>query len=375
MKAKLVILAVLVLVSIAFVPCARSQTGTETISLEGFNLTLSEPKVDFPKSIDFKIKAESESDISRITLQYQVDKLSILPVTNVVFPSFEPAPRTEATWEWDMTSTGGLPPGADIRYWWSIEDALGNKVDTLVAEISFDDGRYKWREVESTGFTLYWYDGSNSFAQELISAGEDAIGKLQNEIGASPDRRAEVYIYGSSRALQSSMIFPQEWTGGVSFSDYGIVAIGVSTGQLGWGKRAMAHEMAHLVIHQSIMNGYGVELPTWLDEGLAMYAEGEMESDFASALASAIKRGKLISVQSLASSFSADRDSAILAYAESYSLVKYLLDHKGGRDNMLKMLETMEQGSGYIEALKDVYGLDVATLDAQWRAYLKAGGA
>lgn len=375
MKAKLVILAVLVLVSIAFVPCARSQTETETISLEGFNLTLSEPKVDFPKSIDFKIKAESESDISKITLQYQVDKLSILPVTNVVFPPFEPAAKTQASWKWDMTSTGGLPPGADIRYWWSIEDAFGNKVDTPVAEVSFDDGRYKWRDMESTSFTLYWYEGSDRFAQQLVSAGEGAIGKLQNEIGALPDGRVEVYIYAGSSALQGAVIFPQDWMGGVSFSDYGIVAIGASAKELLWGEGAMAHEMTHLVIHQSIMNGYGVELPTWLDEGLAMYVEGDLESGFASALNSAVKRDRLISVQSLASAFSADTDSAILAYAESYSLVKYLLDHKGGRDNMLKMLEAMEHGSGYAEALKDVYGLDVATLDAQWKAYLKAGGA
>ena len=137
----------------------------------------------------------------------------------------------------------------------------------------------------------------------------------------------------------------------------------------------MAHEMAHLVVHQVTMNGYGIALPSWLDEGLAMYAEGELSSDFASALSSAAKRGQLDSVQSLSSSFPAQTAAATLAYAESYSLVEYLLDHKGGRENMLDLLGATRNGSGYEEALQDVYGLSISQLDSQWRQHLTAGGA
>ena len=198
---------------------------------------------------------------------------------------------------------------------------------------------------------------------------------LEDDIGAKPERTIEVYVYGSTKALQGSLIFPQEWTGGLAYTEYGIVALGISTDQLGWGEGVMAHEMAHLVVHQVTMNGYGLVLPTWLDEGLAMYAEGELTSDFVSALSSAAKRGRLISVQSLSSSFPADTASATLAYAESYSLVEYLLDHKGGKENMLDLLGAIRAGSGYVEALQDVYGLSIDQLDTQWRQHLTAGGA
>jgi hypothetical protein len=379
MRGKSAILAVLLLVSIVFVPCARNETATEkeTIELDGFSITLSDPKVDFPDSIEFKVEAESDAEITDITLQYRMDKVGLLPVTSVVFPAFVIGEKTSAEWKWDMTQTGGLPPGADLSYWWSIEDASGHKADTPVKALSFDDGRHAWKDAQSTSFNLYWYKGDSRFAQQLVWAGEKALSRLVDDIGAKPERTIEVYVYGSTKALQGSLVFPQEWTGGLAYTEYGIVALGVGTtsDQVAWGERAMAHEMAHLVVHQVTMNGYGIVLPSWLDEGLAMYAEGELRSDMASALNSAVKGNGLISVQSLSSSFSALTASATLAYAESYSLVEYLLDHRGGRENMLDLLGAIRDGSGYVEALQAVYGLSIDQLDSQWKQHLTAGGA
>jgi hypothetical protein len=379
MRGKSLVLAMLLLVSIVFVPCARNETATEkeTIDLDGFSITLSDPKVDFPDSIEFVIEAESDAEITDITLQYRMDKVGLLPVTSVVFPVFTAGEKTSAEWKWDMTQTGGLPPGADLSYWWSIEDASGHKTDTPVKALSFDDGRHEWKEAQSSSFNLYWYKGDSRFAQQLVAAGEEALSRLEDDIGAKPERTIEVYVYGSTKALQGSMIFPQEWTGGLAFTEYGIVALGVSTEQLGWGERAMAHEMAHLVVHQVTMNGYGLVLPTWLDEGLATYAEGTLSSDLVSEedLADKARSKQLISVQSLSGSFPADTASATLAYAESYSLVDYLLDHRGDRENMLDLLGAIRDGSGYEEALQGVYGLSIDQLDFQWKQHLTAGGA
>jgi hypothetical protein len=377
MRTKSVILAVVVLVAIVFVPCARSETPAEkeTIELDGVSLTLSDPKVDFPDSIEFKIEAESDAQITDIALQYRIDKVDILPVTCVVFPAFEAGEKTSAEWKWDMTQTGGLPPGADLTYWWSIKDATGRKADTPHKALSFDDGRHEWKEAQTSSFNLYWYKGDSGFAQQLVAAGEDALSRLEDDIGAKPERTMEVYVYSSTEALQSSLIYPQKWTGGLAFTEYGIVALGIPTDELDRGERDMVHEMAHLVVHEATVNGYGIELPTWLSEGLATYAEGEIRSDMASALTSAVKRGQFDSVQSLSSSFPAQGASAVLAYAESYSLVDFLLDHKGGRANMLDLLGAIRGGSGYEEAIQDVYGLSISQLDSQWRQHLTAGGA
>ncbi len=167
----------MLLVSIAFVPCARNETPTEkeTIELDGFTVTLSDPRLDFPHSMQFEIEVEGEADISEITLQYQMEKLEVLPITNVVFPAFAPGQKTSAEWEWDMTQTGGLPPGADLSYWWSVEDASGRKADTPVRTVSFDDGRHEWKEAQGSGFNLYWYSGDRRFAQRLVRGGRGGV--------------------------------------------------------------------------------------------------------------------------------------------------------------------------------------------------------
>ncbi len=348
----------------------------ETIELGAFSVNLGVPEVDFPDSIKFRLEARGDAEITDVRLEYRMDRMGIFPVTSVVFPDFAPGTETAASWTWDMRQTGGLPPGAGLSYWWTITDASGHEAATPARALRFDDGRHQWRQLESASFTLYWYRGDDSFAQRLAEAGEEGLDLLSRDIGARPERRIEVYIYDGTGDLQSSLIFPDEWTGGQAFTEYSVVVLGVgsSRGEVEWGEGAMAHEMAHLVVHQATMNGYGVSLPTWLDEGLAMYAEGPLAESFASVLSAAVRQQRLDSVQSLSSSFPAGTDAAYLAYAESYSLVDYLLERLGGQQKMLAYLGAIRDGSGYEEALEAVYGLTPAALDAQWKSYLLAGG-
>ncbi|MFQ5987478.1 MAG: peptidase MA family metallohydrolase, partial [Dehalococcoidia bacterium] len=264
--------------------------------------------------------------------------------------------------------TGGLPPGAEVEYWWLIEDATGNKIETSAASVKFDDLRYDWSSLTSDQVTLYWYEGDQSFAEELIDAADGALERLASDTGVSLEQPVKIYIYGSSEELRGALVYPYEWTGGLAFSGYGTIAIGVSPGNLTWGKRTVAHELAHLLIHQATFGPYG-DLPRWLDEGLAKYAEGELESDFQFQLNEAISEDELFSVRSLSSSFPTDPDQARLSYAESYSLVQFLLDNYG-RDEILELLDVFKEGSSYDDALLQVYGFDMDGLNALWRASL-----
>ena len=166
------------------------------------------------------------------------------------------------------------------------------------------------------------------------------------------------------------MIFPQEWTGGVAFTEFGIIAIGISPGNAGWGKEALVHELTHLVVHRTTFSPY-TNLPIWLDEGLAMYNQGELSPQLRSRLEEAISEGTLLSVRSVCSPFYADPEKAYLSYAESYSLVEYILDNYSG-DKMLDLLTLIKQGSTYDEALTEAYGFDIDGLDVRWRESLLA---
>lgn len=362
------ILVVVILLLLCVSGTSCSKAPQETIDLNGFKIILSEPRIEFPDSITFDIEVKSDADISKITLQYRVDKLNPIPVTNVAFPEFEPETRVKTNWTWDMRDIGGLPPGTELEYWWSIEDAQGDRVETSITELVFDDERYSWKSLTSGQITLLWYEGNDSFAQSLMSAAQDALDRLADDTGAELEGEAILYIYADQGDLLGAMIYPQEWTGGVAYTEFGTIAIGISPGSLTWGKRTMAHELAHLVVHQVIFSGYGVNLPTWLDEGLAQYAEGEFE--FENILEQAIYNDELFSVKSLCSPFPAQTNEALIAYAQSYSLVEYLLEEQGGSENMNKLLNAFKEGSGYVEALDEVYDLDVEQLNDLWCEYI-----
>jgi hypothetical protein len=326
--------------------------------------------VDFPAKITFNIKAESTADITRARLNYRVDKLSCASVISEAWPEFTPHPRVEASWVWDMRKAS-LPPGARVEYWWTVEDATGHSLETPPEFLKFEDGRYSWRGLTSEDIALFWYEGDEEFAQGLMATAEQALNRLWVDTGASLDEPVEIYIYATNQALLGAMIYPQEWAGGVTFTDYGIVAIGIAPNEasLEWGKRALPHELAHLVVHQIAFSCYG-DLPAWLDEGLAMYAEGDLSREYKSILSGAISEGRLISVRSLSSPFSADPGQARLSYAQSYSLIDSLIDSYG-REKMLQLLTMFRRGSGYDEALTAVYGFDMDEFDALFQAGAK----
>jgi len=323
---------------------------------------------EFPAELKFDLSAASDVSITDIRLHYTVDRVSFAQVTSEVYIEFAPTTTADVSWTWDMRRTGGMPPGSGIEYWWTVKDARGGKIETAPVRVQFDDLRYPWQSLTEGKVTIYWYEGDKSFAQETMAAAQQAMARLAEDTGAYLEKPAKIYIYVNSQDLQGAMIFPQEWTGGVAFTRYGTIAIGIAPNNLAWGRRAIAHEIAHLVIHQMTLNPYG-DLPTWLDEGLAMYAEGPLEPKLVALLNEAAAENKLISARSLSSPFSAHAEEAVLSYAQSYSLVDFLISSYGP-DKMLELLNTFREGSSYDGALSRVYGFDMDGLNTLWRDYI-----
>jgi len=334
----------------------------------GLRLLDSSAEVNFPASLKFSISAESDVNIVDIRLHYQIDRMSFAQVTSEVYIEFTPATAVQAEWTWDMRRTGGLPPGSGVDYWWILRDARGSEVETEPLRVRIDDNRYGWQSLTRGKITMYWYEGDDAFAERLMAAAQQTLDRLAEDTGAEPAKPVEIYIYANARDLRGSMIFPQEWTGGVAFTRHGVIAIGIPPDSFDWGERVIAHELTHLVIHQITFNPYG-DLPTWLNEGLAMYAEGALPAEYTALLKNNVAGDNLISVRSLSSPFSAHAEESALGYIQSYSLVEFLIGSYG-QEKMFELLGTFKRGSGYDEALVKTYGFDMDGLDAQWRDYI-----
>ncbi len=334
----------------------------------GLTILDSSAEVEFPANLHFNLSAESDVNITDVRLHYTADRESHAQVTSEVYIEFVPAPAIDVQWAWDMRKTGGLPPASSVEYWWTVEDIKGNKAATSPVRVEFDDNRYSWQSLTEGKVTIYWYEEEQSFASEIMLTAQQALVRLAEDTGAYPKKPVKIYVYANAQDLRGAMIFPQEWTGGVAFTRYGIIAIGIAPYNLHWGKRAIAHELTHLIIHQMTFNPY-TDLPTWLDEGLAMYTEGELEAGFTAYLERATTGNSLISVRSLSSPFSAYAEESYLSYAQSYSLIELLITNYG-QGKMLELLNTFREGGSYDGALETVYGFNMDGLNTLWRDYV-----
>ena len=139
----------------------------------------------FPFRLSFNLSAESEADITDIRLRYTVDRAGFAQVTSEVYLEFLPAPAVDVDWTWDMRKTGGIPLGTGLEYWWTVEDATGDIIKTAPIRVWFDDNRYSWQSLIGEKVTIYWYEGRQSFAEELMSAAQQVLVRLAE--GASEE--------------------------------------------------------------------------------------------------------------------------------------------------------------------------------------------
>ena len=361
-KAILLALAAFVMVTALSPAPAHTQGGLAVLS--------NSAEVEFPTHLSFSITAESNADITDIRLKYVVDRMSFARVTSEAYIEFEPSTRVDVSWDLEIVKAGGPPVGTEFWYWWSVEDAEGSRAETEPEVIRYDDSRFQWRHLDEGNVSLYWYEQDESFAGELMDTAQEALARLAEDTGARLERPVDIYIYADTQDMLGAMLHPQAWTGGVSYNGHNTILIGVSENNLDWGKETIAHELTHVVVEQITYNPYNAP-PRWLNEGLAKYNEGGSGAVHMLRITNAIDDGSLISVRSLSGPFSAVPERAFLAYAQSYSLVDYLIASYG-TDDMLALLSAFQDGIGYDEALEQVYGFDVDGLDARWRDYIGA---
>lgn len=324
---------------------------------------------EFRDHLTFRLAAESTAEIIEVDLFYQiVGQIA----TSRNSAEFTPGSSIEATFEIDQTEPANyFPPGTELEYWWKITDAAGNELKTERESLVYLDNRYDWQSLGNERVTLYWYAGDEEFGQILFDRANEALNTLETDVGVALENPINIFIYGNHQDLLGALrASAQEWTGGVAFTEFGVVIIGIAPQQLDWGLNAMTHEMTHLVIHQATDNPFG-DLPRWLDEGIAVYNENQdgLDDDFRAIFERAVEKNELMTLRTLSSPFPGDPMLANLAYGQSGAVVKYMIDTYGS-DKMAELLNIFAEGALYDEALEQALGLNTDQLDNEFRASL-----
>lgn len=326
--------------------------------------------LEFPDRLTFSVTLKHETAIERVVLEYGVNQLTCGTVVAKAFPDVSPAKTVDAEWTWEMKQTGSLPPGSTIWWRWRVTDAQGLETATNQKSVVWLDEVHDWQTVSGGDINLHWYDGDRAFGEELHTSAVASLDDLAQATGLRTDTPIDLYIYADTADMRDSILYEPGWTGGLAYSTHNIVLIGISPDQLDWGKRTQAHELTHVLVGQLTFSCLS-DIPTWLQEGLAVYGEGGPEAASQRQLDQAIKDDDLLSVRSLSGNFSEDPAKADLSYSQSYSLVNYLIEAYG-QDKMTALLKALRDGNAVDDALQAVYNFDVEGFEDAWRAYVKA---
>ncbi len=326
--------------------------------------------LDFPNAVTFRAQLSAEVNIQSVVLEYGTTQLTCGEVVAKAFPQFNPGRNISVEWTWDMRQSGSIPPGANIWWRWHITDANGRESVSETKNVTWLDSIYKWQTLADGDLRIHWYKGNQAFAREILSAARAGLALNEQSAGLKPNGIIEIYIYGDYDALRSAVLYAPSWTGGQAFPDFNIVIIGISPENLEWGKDATVHELTHVLVGNLTFSCLG-DVPTWLNEGLAVYSEGGLDSASQRQLDQAIRQDTLLTVRSISGGFSEVADKANLSYSQSYSIVKFLVETYG-QPKMNELLLALRDGTTIDSALVKVYGFDVEGLEDAWRAGIGA---
>lgn len=361
-KIRLIIIPLLGLLLCTLAIPVQAQAGIQLVS---DTATLS-----FPNTATFKAEFKSGANISSVVLEYGIDQLTCGTVIAKAFPQFTAAGDVQVTWSWDMRQSGSIPPGATLWWHWLVQDANGAQFTSPTQTLTWLDSTHPWQAISGGNITLHYYDGGQSFGQALHDAAAQALVRLSKDVGISSDKPVDIYIYANTSDLQASILYEPSWVGGQAFPETNIVIIGVSTDQLDWGKSTEAHELTHVLVGHLTFSCLGF-IPTWLNEGLAMYGEGGPAAAEVNQFDQAKTANQLLALSSLAGAFSDEANRANLSYTEAYSVVNYLIQTYG-RDKMTALLISLRNGNTIDQALQSAYGFDTNGLEDVWRASIGA---
>ncbi len=169
----------------------------------------------------------------------------------------------------------------------------------FLLEVSVASGM-EWEEVSGEHFLVY-YTRDKDFAKSVAAKAEKYYTRIATELGYPRysdfwtwDDRVKIYIYPDHASFINATDMPQ-WSHGMA--DYTLREIASYRESKEFLDSLLPHEMAHLIFRDFV--GFAGEVPLWLDEGVAQWAEEKKRSDMKAMAVNAYIENKLLLLDDL----------------------------------------------------------------------------
>lgn len=347
----------LILAAVTFLPARPAARAQDAVTVTNQELDYS-----FGEEITFRLSYQSELPVESITLILQAPGL----------PSFVGAVAMDGEGQGSFIyslSERPLPAFSDITYTYQFTLSGGGTASSPSYHFTYLDNRFNWQELIGDPFKIYWYEGEINLAQDVLDAALQGQTKtlelLQQPPAGDP---IVIFIYNSSEDLQSSLAYVgQTWVSGYADPARGaiVVALPSEISRPLEIQRLIPHEVAHILLYR-FMGAEFSYLPAWLNEGIASQMEIYSLPEYELALQRAHEGGDLINFAQLCQTFPADEELALLAYAQSDSLVEYIR-RTYGLQGLQSLIYAYDQGVSCERGVEISLGMTLDELEKDWR--------
>ena len=278
--------------------------------------------------------------------------------------------RLTASHRWRPRGT--LLPGAQIEYRFEVRGADGT-AHTSTSTVTYIDGGLPWQTQSEGLVDIWWYAGGEDLATDAVNGIRRGLKALEDDFGLQLQRRTRLIFYADDDRMRADMgRGTRPWVGGVAAARFNLIVLYAS--EFDWGRTTLPSTIAHELTHIAIEHAIGEpprNVPSWLHEGLATVVEGAVAERFSydDILAASVEANRLVSLRGLTGSFPVQGSRAVLAYAQSNSFVKFVID-RWGRSAITQILDAYREGSSQDAALRQAVGLGLNALEQQWLATL-----
>ncbi|MBN2374007.1 hypothetical protein JXL19_09500 [bacterium] len=232
-----------------------------------------------------------------------------------------------------------------------------------------------WQRRSTPHFCLFYQKSDHLLADYIMEKAEEDYKRIVEHIGINPEITAKVYLapdLNTYIALQPEGRNTPEWSIGVFYPEQSLILLlSPKARKIGHPdlRQIMAHELTHFIMH-TIRREKDVDLPAWLHEGLAMYEARQWDWRCRTVMAQTSLGRSFIPLLSLAKGFPAEKDLADRAYAQSISVITYIIN-KYGPSALNGIIKNLVDGHTTQEAFENVLGVSIEDFEKQWHVYLR----
>lgn len=234
----------------------------------------------------------------------------------------------------------------------------------------------EWKEYKRQHFIIYYKKAPFEFVETVEQTSEDYYREISENLGFTRykgwnwDERAKIYIYDNADDYVKTGK-QAGWSHGVASPRDKVIRTYPSAH--GFFDSTLPHELGHIIFREFI--GFKARIPSWFEEGVAMYQEKAKRWGAHDTVRKAIENGTFKPLDELSLMrlrYNTSRSSVDLFYAESASVVNYLIGELG-QQRFVRLCRKLKDGGPFSWAIDSVYVRfkKVEDLNKAWVKYLK----